>query len=145
MASPSAAPPARGSVPPRPSDAPPTPAAPISRRGPRPMPRKFHHGTHPPFAIRWFGSSALFGHLRHLVASIVASESVDTRDWMRPQQASKLLRAVVRSLRGREGATTLTEALDRPVWIDFVADTGDDRDVSSAVARMLFREYRFGT
>ena len=36
---------------------------------------------------------------------------------------------------------TLVEALGRPVWIDFVADTGDDRDVSAAVARILFREY----
>ena len=36
---------------------------------------------------------------------------------------------------------TLAERLGREVWIDFVADTGDDRDLSRAVARMLFAEY----
>jgi hypothetical protein len=33
------------------------------------------------------------------------------------------------------------EAIGRPLWIDFVADTGDDHDVSQAVARMLFSAY----
>jgi hypothetical protein len=36
---------------------------------------------------------------------------------------------------------TLVEALGRPVWIDFVADTGDDRDVSAAVGAMLASTY----
>ena len=33
------------------------------------------------------------------------------------------------------------ERLGRPLWIDFVSDTGDDRDVSGAVARLVFAEY----
>jgi hypothetical protein len=61
---------------------------------------------------------------------------------MRPQAAAKLLRAVVRTLGGEQGARSLTQALGRSVWIDFISDTGDDRDVSVAVARMLFCEYR---
>ena len=36
---------------------------------------------------------------------------------------------------------TLLESLDAPLWIDFVADTGDDRDVSQSVGRMVFSEY----
>lgn len=44
-------------------------------------------------------------------------------------------------LGGRRDAPSLTEALDRDVWIDFVADTGDDVAVSGAVARLVFAEY----
>jgi hypothetical protein len=41
----------------------------------------------------------------------------------------------------RAGKATLLESLDRPLWLDWVADTGDDRDVSQAVGRMVFAEY----
>jgi hypothetical protein len=115
----------------------------VKRRGDGPPPISFRHGAHPPYAIRWFGSSALFGHLRHFLASAIASESVDTRDWMRAETAPKLLRAMSRILGGRETAPTLSEAVGRPLWIDFVADTGDDRDISKAVAQMIFTEYAF--
>ena len=54
----------------------------------------FHHGAHPPYAIRWFGVTSLFGHLRHFAASAIAAESVDSRDWMRTQTPPELLRAV---------------------------------------------------
>jgi len=109
--------------------------------------------------------------LRNFVARAIATESVDTRDWMRASSPDELLRAaasVLRSPPAREGeslvpptrlrnvtvstprpsahdraatATNLVEALGRPVWIDFVADTGDDRDVSSAVGAMLAASY----
>jgi hypothetical protein len=84
----------------------------------------------------------LFGHLRHFVASAVASESVDTRDWMRPERPASLLRSVVSVLGGDRDASTLAEALGRPVVLDFVADTGDDRDLSVAVATMVAGTYR---
>jgi hypothetical protein len=87
--------------------------------------------------------TSLAGHARNLVASAIAAESIDSRDWMRPAHSEELLQHCTRVLgaewRGR--ATTLVEAIGRPVWIDFVADTGDDHDVSQAVARMLFASY----
>ena len=49
--------------------------------------------------------------------------------------AARVLRAPVAD------AATLVERLGRPLWIDFVSDTGDDRDVSAAVARLVFAEY----
>jgi len=101
----------------------------------------FRRGAHAPFAVRWYGITSLFGHLRHFIASAIASEQVDSRDWMRPDPPLELLGRLVRVLGGREGAPTLVEAMGRPVWIDFVADTGDDRDVSAAVGRIVFREY----
>jgi hypothetical protein len=44
-------------------------------------------------------------------------------------------------LHGNGVAPTLTEALDADLWIDFVADTGDDASVSGAVARLIFERY----
>jgi hypothetical protein len=109
-------------------------------RGNRPAPLVFRRGAHAPFAVRWYGITSLFGHLRHFIASAIASEQVDSRDWMRAEGASVLLTRTLAVL-GRPPAATLTEGLGRPVWIDFVADTGDDRDVSAAVGRMVFRAY----
>jgi hypothetical protein len=61
---------------------------------------------------------------------------------MRPAAPEELLQHCERVLGSVEpGSRCLTEALGRPVWIDFVADTGDDHDVSQAVARMMFEDY----
>lgn len=117
-------------------------AVPLAWRGDGAPPSRFHRGTHPPYAIRWFGSTALLGHLRRVAASIVASQAVDTRDWMRPERPHELLAHAARVLRAPGAdAPTLVERLGRPLWIDFVSDTGDDRDVSAAVARLVFTEY----
>lgn len=51
----------------------------------------FHRGAHAPFAIRWFGMTAPTGHLRHLVAVAAASNQGDLQDWMRPDDADRLL------------------------------------------------------
>jgi len=74
------------------------------------------------------------------VASAIAAESIDSRDWMRPASPEELLLHCKRVL-GTETGATLADALGREVWIDFVADTGDDYDVSQAVARMMFEDY----
>jgi hypothetical protein len=105
---------------------------------------RFHRGAHAPFAIRWFGMTALVGHLRHLVAVAAASQQLDLRDWMRPEPAAQLLDRVCRVLGVPTAGDSLTERLGREVWIDFVADTGDDRDLSVAVGHMLFAEYALG-
>jgi hypothetical protein len=102
---------------------------------------RFHRGAHAPFAIRWFGTTALVGHLRHLVAVAAASQQLDLRDWMRPETAAQLLDRVSRVLGAPEAGGSLAERLGREVWIDFVADTGDDYDLSAAVGWMLFSEY----
>src|SRR5215471_11405805 len=85
---------------------------------------RFHRGTHPPFAIRWFGMSALAGHLRHLVATAAASEDLDIRDWMQPDHPATLLDRVCEVLGASSSGSNLTERMGREVWIDFVADTG---------------------
>ncbi len=114
---------------------------PISVRGDGPAPLVFHRGAHAPFAVRWYGITSLFGHLRHFIASAIASEQVDSRDWMRPDAGEELLGRMARVLGGNAHSATLVEAIGRAVWIDFVADTGDDLDVSAGVGRILFREY----
>src|SRR5262245_22233299 len=103
--------------------------------------RRFHRGTQAPFAIRWFGMTALAGHLRHLLAATAASSNFDLRDWMRPTPAAVLLDRVGQVLGASTSEDTLSERLGRDIWIDFVADTGDDYEVSVAVGRILFNEY----
>lgn len=119
-----------------------TPPLRLDPRGERPEPLVFRQGAHPPFGIRWYGVTSLFGHLRNFTARAIATESVDSRDWMRPNAPVDLLQASlgVLGVRKREPAT-LVDALGRAVWIDFVADTGDDRDVSAAVGGMLASTY----
>ena len=101
----------------------------------------FRRGSREPYGIRWLGSTALLGHLRHLTAERLATGQIDTRDWMRAQTPGDLLREVTRALEAHGEGGTLAERLGREVWIDFAADTGDDGDVSSAVAGMVFAEY----
>ncbi len=110
------------------------------RREPKRLGR-FHRGAHKPLAIRWFGMTALAGHLRHLLAVAAASNQLDMRDWMRPEEAAGLLNRVCQVLGASGSGSNLIERLGREVWIDFVADTADDYDVSLAVGRMLFAEY----
>lgn len=118
-------------------------------RGDRPDPLVFRQGAHPPFGIRWYGVTSLFGHLRNFVARAIATESVDSRDWMRPNEPDEMLEAAAKVLLSRSqaahggiaGRSSLTEALGRPIWIDFAADTGDDRDVSAQVGAMLASTY----
>src|SRR5262245_16415266 len=52
---------------------------------------RFHRGAHKPLAIRWFGMTALAGHLRHLLAVAAASNQLDLRDCMRPEDPAGLL------------------------------------------------------
>jgi hypothetical protein len=85
--------------------------------------------------------SALAGHLRHLVATAAASDDLDIRDWMQPDDPAILLDRVCEVLGASTSGKNLTERLGREVWIDFVADTGDDHDVSLAVGSMLFNDY----
>ena len=98
-------------------------------------------GARAPYAVRWYGVTSLFGHFRNFIARAIASESVDSRDWMRPLEANELLARAIRVLGGDDKAPSLVEALGRPMWLDFVADTGDDRDVSHAVGKLIADTY----
>lgn len=65
----------------------------------------FRRGARESYGIRWFGSTALLGHLRQLGAEALASGQLDTRDWMRPQPPTELLdeSAIGRCRRRRTG------------------------------------------
>jgi hypothetical protein len=91
--------------------------------------------------VVWFGVRSFWGHLRHLIAVAIATEDVDSRDWMTPDSPEELLARVARRLGGNPECASLVEALERDVWIDYVADTGDDASVSAAVAQLIFGEY----
>src|SRR5262245_26740425 len=104
-------------------------------------PLRFRRGTKYPRSIAWFGFRSFWGHLWSLLAGIIATEDIDSRDWMRPDDPHDLRKRVAAHLGGQAEAPSLAEALDRDVWIDFLADTGDDVSVSRAVAEMVFDAY----
>lgn len=110
---------------------------------PRGRPRRhFVRGRESPRGVVWFGVRSFWGHLRHLAASAIATEDIDSRDWMTPDDPRELVRRVAAVLGAPRGdAVTLTQALGRDVWIDYVSDTGDDVAVSRAVARLVLSPY----
>ncbi len=115
------------------------------RPGPKPpdVPRRrFRRGRRYPRAITWLGFRSFWGHLWHLAASVVATEDIDARDWMEPQKSDALTERVAAILGAAAAQGSLGERLERDVWIDFVADTGDDAELSEAVADLMFRDYR---
>lgn len=105
------------------------------------MRKHFVRGRVAPRGVVWFGVRSFWGHLRHFVASAIATEDIDSRDWMTPDDPEELAARVIATLGGDPSKKTVVEALGRDLWIDYVSDTGDDVSVSAAVARMLFAEY----
>lgn len=102
----------------------------------------YRRGKRWPRAIAWFGFKSFWGHLWHLGASVVATEDIDCRDWMHPDEPDALTARIAGVIgAAKPHAASLTEAVEGDVWIDFVADTGDDFSVSKAVARLIFAEY----
>jgi hypothetical protein len=91
--------------------------------------------------VVWFGVRSFWGHLRHFLAAAIATEDVDSRDWMTADQPWDLNARVAEVLGAEAEQRPLVEALDRDLWLDFVADTGDDVAVSRAVARLIFADY----
>lgn len=115
----------------------------IPEPAPEDAPKLFYRrGSRWPRAIAWFGFKSFWGHLWHLAASVIATEDIDSRDWMHPDTARGLTKRLAETMGApRTDAESLTEALGEDLWVDFIADTGDDFSVSKAVARLLVREY----
>src|SRR5512141_944147 len=102
---------------------------------------RFVRGAERPRGVSWYGARSFWGHLRHLAASAIATEDIDSRDWMTPDDPQELVLRIASELGSTRSARTLTEALGRDVFVDYLADTGDDVSVSRAVARLVFAEY----
>jgi hypothetical protein len=103
----------------------------------------FTRGKSRPGAVAWFGIRSFYGHLWHLVASAIATQDIDSRDWMHADAPASLTKAIARTIEpSASDAESITAALGRDLFIDYVADTGDDVEVSRAVADLLVREYQ---
>ena len=68
----------------------------------------------------------------------IATEDVDSRDWMTPDDPRALTERVARLLGASGGGNTVSERLGRELWIDYLADTGDDATVSQKLAGCVF-------
>ncbi len=108
---------------------------------PRVVRRRFTRGRRQPRGVVWFGVRSFWGHLRHFIASAIATEDVDSRDWMSADDPAALVARIAAVLRAPARGDTLAASLGRDVWVDYVADTGDDVSVSRAVAALIFAEY----
>lgn len=114
----------------------------------KPLPRPedgsethFTRGSAEPGPVAWFGFRAFWSHLRHFVASAIATEDIDSRDWMHPDNPSRLVDRIARALGGDRGRFSVLESLGREVWVDFLADTGDCAAVSAAVGKLWTATY----
>jgi hypothetical protein len=105
--------------------------------------RGFARGKTHPRATAWFGVRSFYGHLWHLVASAIATQDIDSRDWMAPDDPARLTQKLAGVLdKGADSAAgSVTEAIGRDLYIDYVADTGDDADVSARVAELVASIY----
>ena len=103
--------------------------------------RHFVRGRVSPRGVVWFGLRSFWGHLRHFIAAAIATEDIDSRDWMTPDVPETLLQRISGVLGADTSAQDLVSALGRDVWIDYISDTGDDVSVSGAVAELLFQSY----
>lgn len=110
-------------------------------RVPQAIRRRFRRGRERPRGVAWFGIGSFWGHMQHFIASAIATEDVDSRDWMTPDEPYTLAERVARLLGGTASGATVTERLRRDIWVDYVADTGDDVSVSRAVAELVFSAY----
>jgi hypothetical protein len=103
--------------------------------------RRFTRGTVRPKGVVWFGIRSFWGHLRHFVSAAIATEDIDSRDWMTTDDPNALATRVIDVLGGDTTRDTVVEALGRDLWIDYIADTGDDVSVSGAVATLVMDDY----
>jgi hypothetical protein len=102
---------------------------------------RFARGNTQPKGVVWFGVRSFWGHLRHLFAAAIATENIDSRDWMTPDAPEDLADRVAAILGGTPGAGNVVDSIGRDLWIDFLADTGDDVSVSRAIASLVTARY----
>src|SRR6185503_115447 len=82
--------------------------------------RHFQRGRVQPRGVVWFGVRSFWGHLRHFIASAIATEDIDSRDWMTPDEPEELAERVAAILGGQHGAGNVVDSIGRDLWIDFL-------------------------
>ena len=65
---------------------------------------RFVRGSEQPKGVVWFGVRSFWGHLRHFLAAAIATEDVDSRDWMTADEPQELQARVAEVLGGNIGA-----------------------------------------
>lgn len=102
----------------------------------------FVRGSASPRGIVWYGFRSFWGHLQHFVASAIATEDIDSRDWMQADEPITLAREIAAVISDAPAkGESLVEQLDQDLVVDYVADTGDDVSVSEAVANLVFARW----
>src|SRR5688500_19439043 len=81
--------------------------------------RHFRRGHEQPRGVVWFGVRSFWGHLRHFIASAIATEDIDSRDWMTPDAPEDLAERVAAVLGGTRGTGNVVDSIGRDLWIVF--------------------------
>jgi hypothetical protein len=103
--------------------------------------RRFTYGNVSPKAVPWYGISMLWWYFTWMLPNTIHRFRVDRRTSMKLDDPAQLADQVSENFGVAGGGKPIVEALGRDVWIDFIADTGDDVSVSEAVARMVFADH----
>ncbi len=103
--------------------------------------RSFTYGREHPKAVSWYGVKILWWYFTWLLPNTLRSFRVDRRAAMKLDDPERMADLVSARLGGTREGQPVTQALGRDVWVDFIADTGDDVSVGEAVGRILFADH----
>ena len=103
--------------------------------------RRFTYGRENPKAVSWYGINILWWYFTQIVPNTLRAFRADQRASMKLDEPSRMADLVSERLGAAGVGKPVTQALGRDVWIDFIADTGDDAAVSEAVGRIVFADH----
>ncbi len=103
--------------------------------------KRFTYGRAKPRAVPWYGIEALWWYFASILPNTMRAFSRDRRGSMRLDVPERLADMVSERLGCAGDGKPVVETIGRDLWIDFIADTGEDVSVSEAVGRILFADH----
>lgn len=103
--------------------------------------RGFTYGRSKLKAVSWYGIRMMWWYFTWVLPNTWRSFRVDRRPGMKIDDPFGLAGLVSERLGAAADGKPLAETLGRDVWMDFIADTGDDASISEAIGRILFAEH----
>lgn len=103
--------------------------------------RRFTYGREKPKAVSWYGIRILWWYFTWILPNTLKSFRVDRRAAMKLDEPGRMADMVSKRLGADAAGAPVVTAIGRDLWVDFIADTGDDVSVGEAVGRILFADH----
>lgn len=103
--------------------------------------RGFTYGKEKLKAVSWYGINILWWYFSRILPNTLRAFRFDRRASMALDDPARLSDLVSARLGTVGGGKPVVQALGRDLWVDFIADTGDDVSVSEAVGRIVFADH----